>query len=148
MKEISNILTVDINLDYLPQSQIFYGYKDSLIYKTTDKTNIDIKSVVERVKEKMEKPKPKDDKTLKKERNDFRNTFSYAFNSSEGQRHLNMIRAINHLVKDLGGTKDEAYALVNMINEEINPSLSQKDLERTIYPHIEKVSIDERKSLF
>ena len=55
MKEISNILTVDINLDYLPQSQIFYGYKDSLIYKTTDKSNIDIKSVVERVKERIEK---------------------------------------------------------------------------------------------
>lgn len=148
IKEISNILTVDINLDYLPQSQIFYGYKDSIIYKTTDKTNIDIKSIVERVKEKIEKPKPKDDKSLKKERNDFRNTFSYAFNSTEGQRHLNMIRAINHLIKDLGGTKEEAYSLVNIINEEINPSLSQKDLERTIYPHIEKVSIDERKSLF
>lgn len=148
MKEISNMLTVNINLDYLPQSQIFYGYKDSLIYKTSDKTNIDIKSIVERVKKKLEKPKPKDNKTLKKERDDYRNTFYYAFNSTEGQRHLNMIRAINHLVKDLGGNRDEAYSLVNMINEEMNPSLSQKDLERTIYPHIEKVTINERKNLF
>lgn len=148
MKEISNMLTVNINLDYLPQSQIFYGYKDSLIYKTSDKTNINIKSIIEKVKEKLEKPKLKDNKTLKKERDDYRNTFYYAFNSTEGQRHLNMIRAINHLVKDLNGSRDEAYSLVNMINEEINPSLSQKDLERTIYPHIEKVTSNERKNIF
>lgn len=136
MKQVSAEFLPCINIDNLPMSQVYYSYKDSIVLSTTDQSKVDIKRFIQNslIKE-VKKPISKAEKSHMLD--DMMNTFSYAIDSFPGNRNLNLIRAINHAY-DLGAGEEQIEALIREINQLIDFSLTEQELERNILPHLRK----------
>lgn len=128
-------LCKDIAIDYLPsvkidllsQSQIYYAYKDSIVYITNDAINLPIKDYLVNIEQNKSldalTPKQKSD-MLK----DSYNTFYFAYNTPEGKRHHNMIKAVAKAY-NLGCNYEYVIKLINDINDSFYDKLDEKNIE-------------------
>ena len=64
-------------------------------------------------------------------------TFKFAFDSTTGNRHKNMILTINRAY-DLGATYEETLQLLEEINDFIDYPLELTEFQKTILPHLRK----------
>ena len=108
-----------LNVDPLPQSQIFFSYAGRPVLSNVDASPLEVRSYVMHARE-LEATKPTIDRLSTAQQQallkDPLNTFSYAFNAPMGSGSRNVIRAIYHL-KDLGGTLEQAIQLYDDIQE-------------------------------
>lgn len=140
MSEVSKTYLLDtITIDTLPLSQMYYGYKDSLVLSYTNGNKISLKEVLVTLNRKI-KPKPELTKAQKEEllRTDNISTeFYWAYNVPIGHRSNTLIRVINRCY-DLSASIHKAKQIVEEINSNFDNPLTQEELEKTIYPHINK----------
>lgn len=128
-------LCKDIAMDYLPsvkidllsQSQIYYAYKDSVVYITNDADNLPIKTYLLNIQQNksLDSLTPKQKSDMLK---DSYNTFYFAYNTQEGKRHHNMIKAVAK-AHNLGSTYDYVIKLINDINDSFDDKLDEKNVE-------------------
>lgn len=128
-------LCKDIAMDYLPsvkidllsQSQIYYAYKDSVVYITNDADNLPIKTYLLNIQQNksLDSLTPKQKSDMLK---DSYNTFYFAYNTQEGKRHHNMIKAVAK-AHNLGSTYDYVIKLIDDINDSFDDKLDEKNVE-------------------
>ncbi len=136
IKSIAKDYILDIDTDLLPQSQIFYSYKDSEVLYTFNKSNLDLKSYLINALSTTYNIKLSD-KEKKNLLSNPRATFRYAFDMKEGARNLTFIRLVNHAY-DLGMPFEEVTNLIDEVNSYIECSLTNEELNKHIYPHLRK----------
>jgi len=116
--EIANDLGLQV--DPLPQSQIFYSYADRPVLSVTDAEPIEVRDyvmlAVEKANTKTASATTLSNAQSRAQLNDPLETFSYAFNAEDGSGSRNMLRAAYH-ARDLGATKEETIQLVEDIND-------------------------------
>lgn len=123
-----------VNVDILPQSQIYFSYAGRKVLSYTEGSPIVARDYVMYAKEK-ENNKGQDrikelSNAQKNQQLDERlETFWYAFSSSEGQRSSTMYRAIRH-AKDLGASLEYALDLVDKISEYVTVPMQEHRIER------------------
>lgn len=108
-----------LNVDPLPQSQIFFSYAGRLVLSNTDALPLEARTYVMHARE-LEATKPTIERLSTAQQQallkDPLNTFSYAFSAPMGSGSRSIIRSIYHL-KDLGGTLEQAIQLYEDIQE-------------------------------
>ena len=106
-----------LNVDPLPQSQIFYSYANRSIYSNTNSEPLAVRDYLVKAKETPATPKQKYSSAQKRSLlEDPLNTFRFAFECKAGTGSLNMYKAIQ-LAKDLGASLEEIHQLIDDINE-------------------------------
>ncbi len=129
-KDLMNLVAKDffmgVKIDTLPESQIFYSYKDANVIENLDGELLNIKDYLLMVKNNTIKElTPKEKKALL---DDAYNTFYGAYLAREGSRHRSLVWAIakaNHL----GATYEAVIELINDINNTWNNKLDDRDME-------------------
>ena len=128
-----------IQIDSLPQSQAFFAYQGSKVLYQFESEFLNIKDYLVEInnnlpyKDLREYP----DKEKKNMLSNKFITFKFAFDSTTGNRHKNMILAINRAY-DLGATYEEALQLLEEINDFIDYPLELTEFQKTILPHLRK----------
>lgn len=129
---------LNIPVDKLAIAQAYYGYKGREVLSVTNQQKINLKHILNEITQEQ----PKKELTLKERKQILADTqlstFSYAINIKEGGRSNMLIRLINHL-KDLEAPYDRAKEIVNIINDTYEPRLTDDELNKYIYPHLNKV---------
>lgn len=133
-----------LNVDPLPQSQIFFSYSGREIFSTIDAQPLEVRDYLMAAYEKAS------EKTLntinpvlttaqkKAMINDELTTFNRAFDAAMGDGSRSMIWAARKGYYDLGMSKDEVIALVHRINEYWSSSMDEDRLYRTIIQQIKR----------
>lgn len=140
LNEIAKTYLLDvIKIDTLPMSQMYYGYKDSLVLSYTEGNKISIKDILvkltNKIKPKQELTKAQKDELLKSD--NISTEFYWAYNVPIGHRSNTLIKVINRCY-DLSASVQKAKQIVEEINSNFDSPLSQDEIERTIYPHLNK----------
>ena len=131
--------SLSFKVDVLPQSQIFYSYKDREVLSVTDKHPIEVRDhlmlAYDKVAEKastLEKPLTTPQK--KALLDDKLTTFSYAFGCTENGS-LNLIKAAKH-ARDLGMPKDDIISLMFEISNYWAYPMDEDRINNTIVSQI------------
>lgn len=126
-KDIAMDYLPSIKIDLLSQSQIYYAYKDSIVYMTNDAINLPIKDYIANIKQNksLDYLTPKQKNEMLK---DAYNTFYFAYNTQEGKRHHNMIKAVAKAY-NLGCNYDYVIKLINDINNSFTDKLDDKNID-------------------
>lgn len=127
-----------INIDILPQSQVFQSYKDS-----ADSILTNFEGKLFTIKPHIEYALNREVKSVEFNKSDLQNpyeTFSYAFQAKQGEGSRMMYKAAKH-AKDLGANKEQIIDLVNKINNYWIVPMSIDRLENTIIKQIERWNI-------
>lgn len=135
LESIANELA--INIDILPQSQIFFSYKESA---DTILTNFDGNLFI--IKPHIEYALNREVKSIVSNKTDLQNpfeTFAYAFQAKQGEGSRMMYKAAKH-AKDLGASKEQILNLVNKINNYWIVPMDKERLENTFIKQIENWS--------
>ena len=133
MTEIAEELGLIV--DILPQSQVYFSFKDRTILKQLDGTTLKTKYLLERAAIRV-KDKPKPASSLpapakQAQLEDPRETFSYAFEAEQGQRSVLMYRALAHAM-DLGADQQYVKSLADEINHYWVEPMNEERLQRTL----------------
>lgn len=128
---------LNITSDKLSIAQAYYGYKEREVLSVTDKKKIPLKEIMTHIQlianqkalSKQEKQSMLNDTQL--------TPFAYALNRGKGERNLMLIRVLNHL-RDLDATYEQAKEIIIKINETYEPELTDEELEKMIFPHLNK----------
>lgn len=125
--------------DSLPMSQMFYGYANrnvlSLVFgESLCLKNFIVKAMNETKTKALTKTQISNALT-----NDFYETFSWAFEQPSGRRNITLIRLINAMKNDYLATKEQILEGVHKANQTFDSPLSDAELERTIFPHLNKL---------
>ena len=138
-------LSVDLGLeiDILPQSQIFFSFAGREILMQMEGKTIKTKYLLENAALHMkEKPKPaaalpNKDKQLKLA--DPRETFGYAFEADKGERSIKIYRALAHAI-DLGADENYVANLAKEINSYYVEPMDDDRVKRTLIdPALRKI---------
>lgn len=116
-KSIADYLSID--LDKLPQSQIFFGYKDRPIISITDKKPIEIKDHIAYALSEAQEQTPVKEYTKSEKEKLIKNpfsTFEYAFNSENGAGSRNLYSAARK-AHALGMEVEDVVSLVQEISD-------------------------------
>lgn len=128
------------NVDVLPQSQIFYSYRNRTVLSVTDKSPIAVRDHLmlahDKVNEKAIIEKPLTTPQKRALLDDELTTFSYAFECIENGS-LNLIRAAKH-ARDLGMPKDEIIELMYRISNYWAYPLDETRMQNTIISQIDR----------
>lgn len=128
------------NADPLPQSQIFFSYKDRPILSVIDKSPISIRDHLmlahDKVTEKVPSERPLTSPQKKALLDDELTTFAYAFECTNNGS-LNLIRAAKH-ARDLGMSNPDIIELMHQINDYWVYPLDNTRLQNTIISQIER----------
>lgn len=141
---ISQELGIEINVDNLPKSQIFFSYADRNILSVLDATPLPVKEHIqaveapERLSETRSTPTGRVAQAML---NDPLTTFSRAFNAPDGQGSRQMIIAA-HKARKLGASKKYILNLMNEINRYWVKPLPDHRFESTIIQQIERWKFD------
>lgn len=140
MSQVAKTYLLDtITIDTLPLSQMYYGYKDSLVLSHTSGKKISLKEVLVTLNRKV-KPKPELTKAQKDEilkSDNISTEFYWAYNVPIGHRSNTLIKVINRCY-DLSASIHKAKQIVEEINSNFDNPFTQEELEKTIYPHLNK----------
>jgi len=109
-----------LNVDPLPQSQIFFSYAGRTVLSNTDASPLATRDYIIAARER-ESERTHSDKVLtssqkKAQIADPLTTFSYAFEAANGTGSRNIYRMMQH-AKLLGASLDETLTLINDVNE-------------------------------
>ena len=110
---------IGLNVDALPQSQIFYSYAGRDIYSNIEADPIETRDYVMFAKDKASNPdqlKLVSDKQKQALLNDELVTFEYAFEAPYGSGSRNIYRMIRH-AQDLGASLEHVIRLIDDVNE-------------------------------
>lgn len=122
-------------IDVLPQSQIFFSFKDREILKQLDGRPLSTKHLLERAAlATRDKPKPASQlpETAKTAQlQDPMETFNYAFAAEPGERSVKMYRALAHAI-DLGADGAYLKQLASEINSSWMDPMHEDRLQRTL----------------
>lgn len=116
--------------DILPQAQIFFAYKDSIVLMNEMGDTIHIKDYVSNIKA----GKLLTDLTPKEKHTKLENayaTFNYAYHLNQGSRNKALVRTINDAF-DLNASFEQCFDLVKEINSTFNPPLEDKDFKNVL----------------
>lgn len=109
-----------IDVDVLPQSQIFFSYAGRKVLSSLDGTPIACRDYIMYAKEQEANKVPTQKGPSKSQMNhmleDMFNTFWYAFECEKGRRSVTLYRAVKHAY-DLGADLDYTLNLLDQINE-------------------------------
>lgn len=120
-KHFCTELSYDLGLtaDILPQSQIFYSYKDRPVLSVIDGVPVSTRDYVIRAKEKemdqSTKERPPTSAQMKQLLDNPMGTFWYAFECEKGTRSVTLYRAVRHAL-DLGADIEYVLDLLEQIN--------------------------------
>lgn len=133
-----------LNIDPLPQSQIFYAYTNREVLSVTDQEPLKIRDFIMKAHEivnnkidinKIKKLSPAKKKVLIQ---DEFNTFEFAFDAEFGEGSRQLIRAARKAYFDLGLNKEETVNLVNKINDYWVVSMEEQRFQNTIINQINR----------
>lgn len=139
MNEVAKTYLLDIiKVDTLPLSQMYYGYKGSLVLSHTDGNKVSLKDILIKIntKYKAKELSQKEKQEILKSDN-ISVEFHWAYNVPTGYRSNTLIKVINRCY-DLSAPIHKAKHIVEEINSNFDCPLSQEELEKTIYPHLYK----------
>lgn len=109
-----------LQVDPLPQSQIFFSYADRPVLSVTDAESIQVRdyvmSAVEKANVKAATTTKVSSAQARTQLEDPLETFSYAFNAEDGAGSRNMIRAAYH-AQELGASVEHTLELMQDIND-------------------------------
>lgn len=134
--------SLQLNVDQLPQSQIFYSYAGRQVLSVTDKSKLEVRDHIMLAKDHTLVSKPISEQKLTQAQkksllSDPLETFNYAYESSSGAGSRNLIRAAYH-ARDLGATTEEIIELVQDINNYWEYPMPSDRLEATIISQIKR----------
>lgn len=113
MKEVAKHLGVEI--DDLPQSQIYYGFKGREVLTNTEGELLEASEIIKRITEPAQIISLVPRAVLNRKWQDRINEFAYAYNVKSGQGlHLALFKAMKH-AHDLGFTYEENIGLLDDI---------------------------------
>lgn len=135
---------LSLNVDPLPQTQVFYSYGASEVLSVTDGTTIKVRNHIMQANDTIiNKPadKPLTKAQITSQLNDPYVTFNYAYECPPGAGigSRNLIRAARH-AKDLGMEISDIIKLVEDINDYWVSSMDEDRLEKTILSQIRRWS--------
>lgn len=128
--QIAKDFLLGMQADILPQAQIFFAYKDSIVLMNEIGDTIKIKDYVSNIKA----GKLLTDLTPKEKHEKLDNcyaTFNYAYHLNKGSRNKALIRVINDAF-DLNASFEQCFDLVKEINSTFNPPLEDKDFKNVL----------------
>lgn len=133
--------SLSFTVDVLPQSQIFYSYKNREILSVTDKSPIEVRDHIMLAHDKLaDKPTITEKALTPSQRSalldDELTTFSYAFECKENGS-LNMLKAAKH-ARDLGMPKEEIINLIYRINNYWIYPMDEDRIQNTLVSQIER----------
>ena len=133
---------LSLNVDLLPQTQIFYSYGATNILSVTDGSTIKVRNHIMLANDSVaNKPvdKPLTKAQISTQLGDPYSTFNYAYECPPGTGvgSRTLIRAARH-ARDLGMELDDVVALVEDINDYWVTSMPSERLERTIISQIRR----------
>jgi energy-coupling factor transporter ATP-binding protein EcfA2 len=126
MKLVAKDYLIGVNIDLLPEAQVFYSYKDSVVIENIDGELLNIKEYLLMVRNNQIKeltPKEK-----KEALEDSYNTFYRAYIAREGNRHKVLIWVIARAFY-LNASYEFVIELINDINNGWLNKLDEKDME-------------------
>ena len=130
-------LSLGIEADLLPPSQIYFGYKDREVLSTVVGSTLKAKEhVVYANKETVPESKPSKTES-KKLLDNAAETFWYAYGADSGGRSLALIRAARH-AKDLGADKEQVIDLLDSIQEYWIEPLEEERYARTVVTQVSR----------
>lgn len=126
MKLVAKDYLIGVNIDLLPESQIFYSYKDANVIENLDGELLNIKEYLLMVKENnIRELTPKERNALL---DDSYNTFYNAYYTREGERHKKLVWAIAKAY-NIGADYKFTIELIKDINNTWQNKLDEKDME-------------------
>ena len=133
---------ISINVDPLPQSQIFFSYSGRSVLSVTDCDPLPVRNYLMAAMEKAAQPSitNKTYTTSQKQAliDDELETFSGAFFAEMGEGSRKMIGAAKKAYHDLGMTKDETIALIHRINQYWTHQMPEERLNVSIIQQIQR----------
>lgn len=125
--------------DSLPMSQMFYGYSNRSVSSLVFGESLCLKNfIVEAMNETKTKALTKQ-QISNALNNSFYETFSWAFEQPSGKRNITLIRLINAMKNDYLATHEQILEGVHKANNTFDNPLSDEELEKTIFPHLNKL---------
>jgi hypothetical protein len=122
-----------LQVDVLPQSQIFFAYSDREVFSELEGTPIACREYLLYAKEREAKslaPVVKQSSSQKQQQLDSPfDTFWYAFECVKGRRSVTFFRAIRHAI-ELGATLDYVHELLDQINDYLTEPLDDFNFNR------------------
>lgn len=131
--------TLAINIDLLPQSQIFFSYKNSYSSIITNLDG-DLFTVKPHIEYALNKELKLTEFTDKNDLDSPLETFRYAYEAKQGEGSRAMIRAAKH-AKSLGANKEQIIKLMYDINNYWIKPMNDIRFDNTIIKQIESWSI-------
>ena len=135
LESISNY--IGINVDLLPQGQIYFGYEGRRVLSNLHGEPLPAKEHIIYANKEDEKKSVPSAKECKEMLSNPMQTFWYAYDAEKGGRSLALIRAAKH-AKDLFANKDQVIELMNDINNYWVEPLEDERFERTVITQIER----------
>lgn len=133
---------ISINVDPLPQSQIFFSYSGRSVLSVTDCEPLPVRNYLMAAMEKAAQPSiaNKTYTTTQKQAliDDELVTFEPAFLAAQGEGSRKLIWAAKKAYNDLGMTKDETIALIHRINMYWANSMPEERLNVSIIQQIQR----------
>lgn len=109
-----------LKVDPLPQSQIFFSYAGRPVISNLDASPLVTRDYIILAKEKEAERNSRQSTLTNAQKTtqlkDIENTFSYAFNASNGEKSRSLIRAAYH-ARDLGADLDQTLTIISDIYE-------------------------------
>lgn len=135
-----------LNVDPLPQSQIFYSYwgdAERSILSVTDATPIEVRDYLMRANEASENAPSRVASTLSESQKraliqDKRTTFARAFESINGSGSRDLYWAASYAYKDLGMSKEDTIELIHEINNYWVSPMPEDRLQLTLLQQIQR----------
>ena len=124
-----------LQVDPLPQSQIFFSYANRPVMSVTDSEPLEVRTYVMHAKEKESSKSIQESKLTASQKShlleDALETFHYAFNAENGQGSINMYKAARH-AQDLGASLDYVLELLKDINQYWTSPMYQDRFDKLI----------------
>lgn len=134
-----------LNVDPLPQSQIFFSYWEDgrTIYSVTDASPIPVRDYLMQANDMTENAPSVTAKTLSQsQRNallsDELTTFAPAFNAQPGEGSRKLIWAANYAYRDLGLSKEDTISLLERINDYWLYPIPEERFDKTIRQQVQR----------
>lgn len=122
-----------LTVDLLPQSQLFYSYKDRPVLSCLEGSPVSTRDIVMAAKTKEQNKTTvittATNSQKIKQLEDPMGTFWYAFECEKGRRSVTYIRAVKHAI-DLGADLNYSLSLLEQINEYIVTPLDEHTFNR------------------
>ena len=142
-KELALNANATVDVDLVPQSQIFFSYGADEVLSVTDGSPIKVRDHImfanDAINSKLVVEKAPSKSQIEALINDPYTTFNYAYESrpGSGSGSRNLIRAARH-ARDLGLPKDAIIELIKDINDYWVSPMPEDRLETTIISQINR----------